>query len=198
MIVNNLRFAKFVSVRVQTGDNKSRKLISNVSSSTRPTSSRVRKSIFDILWSREGVEGKTVLDLFAGTGSLGIEALSRGADVVIFVDHSRIATNVISENLSRLSVSPERSKVYTMDYLGFVKGFQGPMIDIALLDPPYAFQSWRGLLESVPARVILCESDRSIDGFGGVEKILERKYGSTLITLFRKSQVTESEKGSVS
>ncbi|NNN19221.1 MAG: 16S rRNA (guanine(966)-N(2))-methyltransferase RsmD [Acidimicrobiaceae bacterium] len=176
-------FAKFDSVRVLTGANKSRKLLSSVSEATRPTSSRVRKSIFDILWSRVGIDEKSVLDLFAGTGSLGIEALSRGASKAWFVDQSRSAIKVVKENLLRLGVDPMRYKVVTSTYNSFLDGYQGERFDIAFLDPPYAFTNWDGLLEKVPAAIMVCETGNPIQPPSGFEKLLERKYGTTVVTL---------------
>ncbi|TAN29692.1 MAG: 16S rRNA (guanine(966)-N(2))-methyltransferase RsmD [Actinomycetota bacterium] len=179
--------AKFYSVRVLTGANKSRKLLSNVSRATRPTSSRVRKSIFDILWSRVGIEDKSVLDLFAGTGALGIEALSQGAKKVYFVDRSRAAAKVIKENLSRLEIEPGRVKVVTAGHKDFLKGYSGDRFDIAFLDPPYVFDDWDQLLLEVPAAVMVCETGSRIEPPAGTEKLLERKYGTTVVTLISSS-----------
>ena len=179
--------AKFYFVRVLTGANKNRKLSSNVSGATRPTSSRVRKSIFDILWSRVGIEDKLVLDLFAGTGALGIEALSRGAREVYFVDQSRAAVKVIKENLSGLEIEPSRAKVRTATYKDFLKGYSGDRFDIAFLDPPYVFDDWNELLLEVPAAIMVCETGSRIELPAGIEKLVERKYGTTLVTLISSS-----------
>ena len=179
--------AKFYFVRVLTGANKNRKLLSNVSGATRPTSSRVRKSIFDILWSRVGIEDKLVLDLFAGTGALGIEALSRGAREVYFVDQSRAAVKVIKENLAGLGIEPSRAKVRTSTYKDFLKGYSGDRFDIAFLDPPYVFNDWNELLLQVPAAIMVCETGSRIELPTGIEKLVERKYGTTLVTLISNS-----------
>lgn len=180
--------AKFESVRVLTGANKSRKLSSRVSGATRPTSARVRKSVFDILGSRFGIEGMTVLDLFAGTGALGIEALSRGARYAWFVDRSRESIRTIRENLMRLDVAQERYQVVTKDYGHFLGGYFEERFDIAFLDPPYAFSEWKELLAKVPATVMVCESASPVETPGGLEKLLERKYGTTLVTLIIDSK----------
>ncbi len=170
-------------MRVLTGANKSRKLLSNVPEVTRPTSARVRKSIFDILWSRFGIEGKTILDLFAGTGAMGIEALSRGAKEAYFVDHSRAATKVIIENLARLEVEPGRFRVISSGYKNFLESYKGGRFDIAFLDPPYEFSQWDDLLLNVPADIMVCETGRPLQAPPGVVKLLERKYGTTVVTL---------------
>jgi len=176
-------FARFNSVRVLTGANKSRKLLSSVSEATRPTSSRVRKSVFDILWSRFGIEDKSFLDLFAGTGALGIEALSRGSKEAYFVDHSRVATRVIKENLARLEIEPSRFKVINSDYRNFLESYKGDHFDFAFLDPPYAFSDWEDLLLIVPAAIMVCETGSPLEPPPGVVKLLERKYGTTVVTL---------------
>lgn len=174
-------------MRVLTGDNGSRKLSSGVSRVTRPTTARVRKSIFDIIWSRAGIEGKRFLDLFAGTGAMGIEALSRGAEEVFFVDNSRVAINVVKDNLKALQIAPSRYRVVFSDYESFLHSYGGNEFDVALLDPPYSFEDWPGLIDLVPSAVLVCESDRSIEVPADMTKILERKYGTTCVTLVAKS-----------
>jgi 16S rRNA (guanine(966)-N(2))-methyltransferase RsmD len=143
----------------------------------------VRKSIFDILWSRFGIEGKSVLDLFAGTGALGIEALSRGAREAYFVDSSREAVKVIKSNLFRLGIEPHSYRVVNSDYKSFLTAYRGERFDIAFLDPPYAFSDWDELLLMVPATIMVCETGNPIQPPLGLEKLLERKYGTTVVTL---------------
>lgn len=170
-------------MRVLTGANKNRRLSSKVSIATRPTSSRVRKSIFDILWSRVGIDDKSILDLFAGTGALGIEALSRGARQAHFVDHSANAIKVVRENLNALGIEQSRYKVLISDFENFLNEYGGPEFDIAFLDPPYSFDEWPLLLRKVPASVMVCETGHPIDLPPECEKTVERRYGTTYVTL---------------
>ena len=129
-------------------------------STTRPTAERVKEALFSVI--QFEIEGRQVLDLFAGSGQLGIEALSRGAAGCVFVDSSRGAAEVIRRNVKAAGLS-EQSRVLTQDALGYLQR-PGETFDIAFLDPPYA----SGLLEkalalTVPVMsaggVILCESD---------------------------------------
>lgn len=186
-------------MRVLTGANKSRKLVSRVSGITRPTSARVRKSIFDILGSRVDLERAVVLDLFAGTGSLGIEALSRGAGKVYFVDSSRAAVGSVRENLRRLEVASECFEVIQEESLGYLRRSGGMHFDLAFLDPPYSFDDWGGLLDLVDASMVVCESGKSLHiDRPRFQLILERKYGSTFVTLFSKADESSkalNEKG---
>lgn len=183
----DLKYMEDHSVRVLTGDSGSRKLSSGVSGLTRPTTARVRKSIFDIVWSRVGIEGKRFLDLFAGTGAMGIEALSRGAEEVYFVDNSRVAINVVRDNLKALNIAPSRHRVIFSDYESFFQNYDGREFDVAFLDPPYSFREWSRLVERVPSAILVCESDRSVEIPADMTKILERKYGTTRVTLVAKS-----------
>ena len=123
-------------MRIISGTSKGRKLVTPRSQSLRPTSDRVKESIFNIL--QDEIEGKVVLDLFAGTGNLGIEALSRGAKKTIFVEKGRQALRLIQRNLTQFGLE-ERSEILPKDVnraIGILKQ-RGESFDLILMDPPY-------------------------------------------------------------
>jgi 16S rRNA (guanine(966)-N(2))-methyltransferase RsmD len=123
-------------MRIISGTSKGRKLVTPRDHSLRPTSDRVKESIFNTLQGK--LEGKVVLDLFAGTGNLGIEALSRGAKKTIFVEKGRQALRLIQRNLNLFGLK-ERSEIFSKDAnraIGILKR-QGESFDVILMDPPY-------------------------------------------------------------
>ncbi len=123
-------------MRIIAGTSKGRRLVTPKSHSLRPTSDRVKESIFNILG--KDIEGKVILDLFAGTGNLGIEALSRGAKKTIFVEKGRQALRLIQRNLARCGLL-ERSEVLPVDAdraIGILKQRE-VAFDLILMDPPY-------------------------------------------------------------
>ncbi len=123
-------------MRVISGTSKGRRLITPKKDSLRPTSDRVKESMFGILGKE--VEGKVVLDLFAGTGNLGIEALSRGAKKVVFVEKSGEAFKLIQKNLLTCKME-DRSEILLKDVdqaIPMLKG-RGESFDLILMDPPY-------------------------------------------------------------
>lgn len=120
-------------MRVITGFAKGRKLRTLSGEDVRPTTDRVKEALFSII--QFEIEGRRVLDLFAGSGQLGIEALSRGAASAVFVDSSRDSIEVVRENLNTTQLA-QSAQVMQMDSLAFLAGQCGPF-DIALLDPPY-------------------------------------------------------------
>ncbi len=123
-------------MRIISGTSRGRKLVTPRDHSLRPTSDRVKESIFNIL--QKELEGKVVLDLFAGTGNLGIEALSRGAQKTIFVEKGRQALRLIERNLNQFGLK-ERSEILPKDVnraIGFLKQ-KGESFDLILMDPPY-------------------------------------------------------------
>ena len=128
-------------MRIISGTSRGRKLVTPRNRSLRPTSDRVKESIFNILQDKMG--GKIVLDLFAGTGNLGIEALSRGAKKVIFVEKQRQALGLIQRNLTQFGLE-ERSEILPRDMkraIGILNQ-RGECFDLILMDPPYE----RGLI----------------------------------------------------
>lgn len=123
-------------MRIISGTSKGRKLVTPKRYSLRPTSDRVKESLFNILGSE--IEGKVVLDLFAGTGNLGIEALSRGAEKVIFVEKGRQALRLIQININQFGLG-NRSEILPKDVnraIGILKQ-RGECFDLILMDPPY-------------------------------------------------------------
>lgn len=159
---------------------------------TRPTADRVKEAIFSIL--QFELPGKTVLDLFGGTGQLGIEALSRGATHCTFVDESANACKLIKENLKRTDCLQE-ARVIQSDYQNFLRKCN-QKFDIILLDPPYAEKFLENSLNLITEIDILqyggiivterpLEKDLSFE-FEGFSRSKEYKYGKTVITLFRK------------
>src|SRR5262245_10228804 len=121
-------------MRVVAGACRGRTIIAPDGLDTRPTSDRVREAVFNALGSLGAVEGARVVDLFAGTGALGIEALSRGAERCTFVERNRGARDVIHENLQNLGLVG-RAEVVANDVLLFLR--DAPAFDLALVDPPY-------------------------------------------------------------
>jgi 16S rRNA (guanine966-N2)-methyltransferase len=132
----------WVTMRIISGASKGRKLATPKTPSLRPTSGRVKESIFDIL--REEVEGKRVLDLFAGTGNLGIEALSRGAEKAVFVEKGRHALRLIQRNLAQFGLV-ERSEILPVDANRAIRilNHKGERFGLIFMDPPYE----KGLIE---------------------------------------------------
>src|SRR5690349_13652536 len=126
-------------MRVVAGSARGRRLAVPPGRSVRPTSDRVREAVFNALGSMGEIEDATVVDLFAGSGALGIEALSRGARHVTFVDHDRTALDCVRVNLATCGFE-DRATVVRADGPAWAAG--GAQHDLALVDPPYAFDGW--------------------------------------------------------
>ena len=139
--------------------------------------------MFASLGSLGAVEGARVLDLFAGTGALGIEALSRGAATATFVDTDAEAVAVIRANLAATGLE---GTVVRSDVLRFLQSDPGSF-DLVLADPPYDFGDWPALLAQLPAPLAGLESGSAIDAAPGWTTIRERRYGDSLVTLARRS-----------
>lgn len=176
-------------MRVITGTARGRKLLAPQGLDTRPTSDMAKEALFSII--QFEVEGSAVLDLFAGSGQLGIEALSRGARSAVFVDASREANQVITQNLESTKLK-DRARVAMMDAVAYLKTVREPF-DIALLDPPYN----KGLIEAVlpllvpcmnPGGIIVCETERDEtlpETAGAFAARKEYRYGKAKLTTYR-------------
>jgi 16S rRNA (guanine966-N2)-methyltransferase len=174
-------------VRVVAGTHRGRTLRAPHGSETRPTSDRVREALFSILG--ESVEQATVLDLFAGSGALGIEALSRGAAAAVFVDRSRKATQAIRANLTALGMDAEVRSVEARAALRAASA-RGEAYDLVFLDPPYrhAAELGRELSEGLtavlaPGARVVTESDRRAPLQLDLPLADERRYGDTVIRI---------------
>ena len=175
------RAASGAPVRVVAGTARGRRLVAPKGVEVRPTSDRVREATFNSLASVGALAGARVLDLFAGSGALGIEALSRGAEHATFVDSSRAAVMAIEENLATCGLG-DRATVVRSQAAEHLRRAPGPY-DLALLDPPYASDDWQRLLSEVRAAVLVVESDREIEQPPHVEVRRVRRYGGTVVTI---------------
>lgn len=174
------------AVRVVAGSARGRRLKSPTGDAIRPTSDRVRESVFNMLESRDAIAGAVVVDLFAGTGALGIEALSRGAASATFVDRDRRAVDLIAENLAATGFG-DRARVVRADAGGyFAAGRHAEDPTLVFADPPYAFSGWDDLFESMADALVVAESDREVEPPATWEVLAVRRYGSTVVTLARR------------
>ena len=178
-------------MRIITGTSKGRRLVTPKGASIRPTSDRIKESIFNILGGK--IEGKLVLDLYAGTGNLGIEAISRGAREVIFIEKSREALKIIERNLLACQMK-DRSEILLKDVIqaiGHLKG-KGECFDLVFVDPPYEKGLIRRTLEKLVAAriyhedsILVIQHDRREplpDTSGSWNLIRQRRIGDTLIS----------------
>jgi 16S rRNA (guanine966-N2)-methyltransferase len=159
----------------------------------RPTSERVREALFNSLGSLDAICGATVLDLFAGTGALGIEALSRGATSAVFVDADAQAVRAVEDNLGATGLGG-RARVVQADVFRFLAGAPAlPTFDVAFADPPYAFDDWARLLALVPARLVALEARSHVELGLGWHPLRSRRYGDTVVTLARRPDAEPAE-----
>jgi 16S rRNA (guanine(966)-N(2))-methyltransferase RsmD len=178
-------------MRVISGTSKGRKLATPRSEGLRPTSDRVKESLFNILGRK--IEGKRLLDLFAGTGNLGIEALSRGAERVLFVEKGKQALGLIQKNLSLCGMEG-KSEIIPKDVsraIGILKQ-RGESFDLILMDPPYGKGLVRQTLMKLfeqeihhEVSILVIEHDRREplpETTPGWNLVRQRKIGDTVIS----------------
>ena len=180
-------------MRVITGKARGVQLKTPDGMQTRPTADRVKEALFSII--NFDIPGADVLDLFGGTGQLGIEALSRGAKSAVFVDAGEPACRLIRENLKRTKLEAD-AKVVRSDYLEYLKRCK-ETFDIILLDPPYAEVFLENALNCIreidilqSGGIIVAErplgKDLNVD-LAGFERSKDYKYGKTLLAIYRKN-----------
>jgi len=172
-------------VRVIGGEFRSRRLKSIPGLDTRPTPGRLRKTLFDILGSR--LEGAIFLDAYAGTGSVGIEALSRGAARAIFIERSKNAAIVIRENLASLGITDRALLVRA----AATSALRNHAADIVFLDPPYTRETeyaavLTALGENPPPLVIVQHSVRFVpaESYGSLRKTRTLKQGDNALAFY--------------
>jgi 16S rRNA (guanine966-N2)-methyltransferase len=166
-------------MRVVAGTARGRRLHAPPGRDVRPTSDRVREAMFSSLESIGAIHDATVVDLFAGTGALGIEALSRGARHVTFVDDAAAAIRTIEDNLAATDLGGAHATVVRSDVLRWVT--DAPAVDVVFADPPYAFDDWRTLARTVNAPLLVVESDREPDLGHGWQVLRAKRYGTTVV-----------------
>ena len=186
-------------MRVITGTARGVALKTPEGMNTRPTSDRVKEALFSII--QFELPGARVLDLFGGTGQLGIEALSRGAKEAVFVDAREDACRLIRENLRRTRLEGQ-GRVVRSDYLDYLKRCR-EKFQIILLDPPYAEVFLENSLKMITeidilqsGGIIVAERPLGKDlpwNFPGFSRSRDYKYGNTLLTVFRKDGPNEGE-----
>jgi len=179
-------------MRVITGKARGVVLKTPEGMATRPTADRVKEAIFNII--QFDVPTSRVLDLFGGTGQLGIEALSRDAKFAVFVDEREDACRLIRENLKRTKFE-SLARVIRSDYMAFLRSCKDKF-DIILLDPPYAEVFLENSLKMITEIDILQSggiivTERPVGkelpwDFPGFERSKDYKYGKTLITIYKK------------
>ena len=174
-------------MRIVAGSCKGARIVAPRGRATRPTSDRVREALFQILGS---VEGMRVLDLFAGSGALGLEALSRGASNAVFVESDRDAVRTIERNVERLGLAG--ASVVRSDAVRFLAAEAG-QYDVVFVDPPYEMvESLRMSLAThlprvlAPPGVLVLETAATIEPDLSLPVRTSRRYGSTRVTIFER------------
>ncbi len=179
-------------MRIVGGKYRSRVLSEFAGNDVRPTSDRAKEALFNILAMK--TYGARVLDLFSGSGSLGLESLSRGAKEVVFNDCSKDSVAIIKKNLTalKIQINGDEAKVSNYDYTVCLENLRQPF-DLIFIDPPYRLDYGKKSLEIIAKKRLLTENgiavyerDCPFEGeVDGLEKYDERKYGKAYLTFFR-------------
>ena len=180
-------------MRVISGKYRGMNLSGPEGSDTRPTSDRVKEALFDILmWD---VDGSRFLDLFAGTGGIGIEALSRNAEEVVFVDFDGSALKILKSNLAKI----DEKEIYDILHNDAFRAVdtlssRGKIFDIIFLDPPYAMEETLELIENIFDREIIANYGKMVvehdkrkempENIRGLIKLKQKKYGNTMLSIY--------------
>ncbi|MBA1333805.1 MAG: 16S rRNA (guanine(966)-N(2))-methyltransferase [Firmicutes bacterium] len=188
-------------MRIIAGCLKGRKLKEPKGRNIRPTADRVKEAVFSII--AFDIQGKRVLDLFAGTGNLGLEALSRGANYSVFVDSSREALTLVKENIKLLGLE-DRSDVLFMDAFKSIEYLDRnrDKFDIIFIDPPYREGLYEDIIKKIAVSGIMNEecivviehpSDMKLEKHPDDMKMYkQKKYGNTKITIMKRTDSDEN------
>lgn len=182
-------------MRVITGSARGRRLVTLDGDDVRPTTDKVKESLFNII--QFDVEGSRFLDLFAGSGQIGIEALSRGARQAVFVDKSKKSADVVRANLKTTGLE-KSAVVVNADSVGFASR-RSEQYDIAFLDPPYRTGLLQQALQAVVSvmtdnGIIICEAptdEQLPERVGEFAVCRKYTYGKTALTTYKKSEAEE-------
>lgn len=184
-------------MRVITGSARGRRLVAPAGMAVRPTSDKVKEAVFSVI--QFDLAGSAVLDLFAGSGQLGIEALSRGANSCVFVDSSRISVETAKENIAAAGFRNEAT-VMNSDAEQYLRMCR-QTFDIAFVDPPYK----KGIIEKVmpllcghmsDRGIVMCEHEKGLElpeSFGSLVKRKTYRYSKTEVTLYKNGNGDETE-----
>ena len=174
-------------MRVVAGELRGRRINAPLGKKTRPTTDKAREATFNALGSLGVVVGARVVDAFAGSGALGIEALSRGAEHCTFIERDREALEVLRENLETLGLV-DRSTIVrgdAMTNIGLVRN-----VSLVLADPPYEFKQWRQILAEVACDLVVAESDRNMNlelpAIIGWEVTRVKRYGRAYVSFLQR------------
>lgn len=182
-------------MRVISGRFKSRQLISFQAKHIRPTTDRVKESVFNILGGE--IEGQRILDLFSGTGNLGIEALSRGAAYVECIESNRLSLKIIRENLEKLQIVKEVT-VVAQDVFKYLKSYRGEAFDVIFIDPPFT-EKWahkcllavEGSAVAKSGTIVVIEAarqERIEDKYGAFHLLDRRQFGDKSASFYRRQE----------
>ena len=170
-------------MNITAGKYKGRKIFAPSEKITRPTLSKTRMGIFNTLFSLIGeFEGKTFLDVFGGSGIMGLEALSRGFERVKVFELNKSAANIIKKNYNSLGLLPDLT---IGDSLKLVKNIN-ETFDVVYIDPPYNSGFYEDILSSVKGNLIIVESSENID-FSDFQILKQKQYGSSMLSFIQKS-----------
>jgi 16S rRNA (guanine966-N2)-methyltransferase len=186
-------------VRVIAGSARGRRIDAPPGRDTRPITDRAKEGIFNMLGSLDADGGPvidaTVVDLFAGSGSFGIECLSRGAERVVFVERDRTAARTLERNLTTLGFD-DRARLVVAPVASALPGL--PHADLAFCDPPYADDPWVDLLGSLQADVLVGHAEHEIELTDRWLEVRRRHYGRARIVIARRAETVEAQDGGVS
>lgn len=179
-------------MRIITGKAKGVRLLTLEGEKTRPTSERVKEAVFSML--QFDIEGRRVLDLFAGSGQMALEAISRGAREAVMIDKAKEAVAVINKNAEKTKLA-DACRVFCMDYAEYIRRFRGEKFDIIFLDPPYAAGLYAPALAALldgemlkSTTLIVCESDT--DEIFGKNESLAKKFEAVKVSRYSKTVIT--------
>lgn len=176
-------------MRVVAGTLRGRPIVAPEGDGTRPTTDRAREATFNSLVSLGAVEGAKVVDLFAGSGAMGIEALSRGAASCAFLERDRNALDSIRYNIKTLQLT-DNTTVLSGDVMTHVVALRN--VDLVLADPPYDFDRWTDLLTVLnlvlaPGGVVVTESGREIQPPEGWQIVRSKRYGRAWVAFLQRT-----------
>lgn len=170
-----------MTLRIIAGEARGRRLSTPDGIEVRPTTSRVREAVFNSLHSQGCLEGADVLDLFAGSGALGLEAVSRGAASATFVESAPPALAALKANIDATGFN-DRCRVVPGDVMEELPRL-GHGYDVVLCDPPYRFDAWPELLSRLPADTVVAESEQAVELGPDWDVVKQRRYAGTVVVI---------------